>query len=142
MGNTKRRVWSSSEIVEAETLIIKLSDASDSYLLTVSDSFYCVYIHTLVEILSFLDYFHLTHWAVELTLPQTYILQVAWRQGSGLCCAGFILNRSISCILEHLCLCILYMWVMRGVINLVYTYVENLVVVSFQVDIWVIVIEL
>ena len=29
----------------------------------------------------FLIYSWLTHWAVELTLPQTVLLQVAWRQG-------------------------------------------------------------
>ena len=49
-----------------------------------------------------LIYSYLTHWAVELTLPQTDILQVAWRQGSGLCCAGFVLYQSNSCILERL----------------------------------------
>ena len=35
-----------------------------------------------------------------------------------------------------ICVCGWYMWVMGDMINLVYTHVENLVVVSFQVDIW------
>jgi len=74
---------------------------------TVSSSSYCFrflllreysYSHWDSIISWFISY--LTHWAVELTLPQTDILQVAWRQGSGLYCAGFVLNISNSCIME------------------------------------------
>ena len=127
MGSTIIRVWSSSEILETGVLIIKLWDASDSlssyyfrFLLLREYS----YSHWDIIISWFIPY--LTHWAVELTLPQTGILQVAWRQRSELCCAGFILNQSQLCTLEYLCLLMMFVdtWD-RWIILYLYIYLEN-----------------
>ena len=105
-------------------------------LLTVSDFSYCANIHTLIEILSFLD----------LSLP--YSLSCRAHPPTDWYIAG-CLEAGVRAMLRrvrsesiHLLyfgtfvfVDDIYMRVMGGMINLVYTYVENLMVVSFQVDI-------
>ena len=56
-------------------------------------------------------------------------------RGQGYAAQGsFWVNSTL--VFWDICVCGWYMWVMGDMINLVYTHVENLVVVSFQVDIW------
>ena len=80
----------------------------------------------LIDILSFSDLFLPYSLSCRAHPPQTGILQVALRQGSCLCCVGFILNQSNLCTSGTIVLVDDTCWLWdRWLILYVYIYVEN-----------------